>query len=128
WFHTGDVVTIDPEGYVAIADRTKDLIKSGGEWISSVALENALMGHPAVREAAVIATFDERWGERPLAVVVFRDGQSAEDDALREYLAASFPKWALPDRFVVRSEIPRTSTGKFLKSKLREGLGGMKER
>ena len=123
WFRTGDVVTIDPEGYVAIADRTKDLIKSGGEWISSVALENALMGHTAVREAAVIAVPDAKWGERPWAVIVFKEGQSADDATLREHLSASFPKWALPDRFVARSEIPRTSTGKFLKSKLREELG-----
>jgi fatty-acyl-CoA synthase len=123
WFRTGDVVTIDAEGYVNIADRTKDLIKSGGEWISSVALENALMGHPAVREAAVIAIPDEKWGERPLAVIVFKEGKTVEDAALREHLSATFPKWALPDRFVARAEIPRTSTGKFLKSKLREELG-----
>jgi fatty-acyl-CoA synthase len=123
WFRTGDVVTIDAEGYVNIADRTKDLIKSGGEWISSVALENALMGHPSVREAAVIAIPDEKWGERPLAVIVFKEGKTVEDAALREHLSATFPKWALPDRFVARAEIPRTSTGKFLKSKLREELG-----
>jgi fatty-acyl-CoA synthase len=120
WFKTGDVVTIDPHGYMHIADRTKDLIKSGGEWISSVALENALMAHPAVAEAAAVAIPDPKWGERPLAVVVFREGASATFDELRAHLANHFPKWAVPDAFAVRDEIPRTSTGKFLKRALRE--------
>ncbi|MCS7234625.1 MAG: long-chain fatty acid--CoA ligase [Armatimonadota bacterium] len=120
WFRTGDVVTIDPEGYVKIVDRTKDLIKSGGEWISSVDLENALMGHPAVKEAAVVAIPHPRWGERPLAVVVLREGQHAAPEELRAFLAPRFPKWWLPDAFVFASEIPKTSAGKFQKAKLRE--------
>jgi fatty-acyl-CoA synthase len=120
WFRTGDVVTIDAEGYVKIADRTKDLIKSGGEWISSVDLENALMGHPAVREAAVIAVPHPRWGERPLAAVVLRDGRQATAAELREHLAERFSRWQLPDAIVYLPEIPRTSVGKFQKSRLRE--------
>ncbi len=120
WFRTGDVATIDPEGYVKITDRTKDLVKSGGEWISSVDLENALMAHPAVAEAAVIAVPHPKWGERPLAVVVLKEGQHATPEALREFLAPKFAKWWLPDAFVFVDEIPRTSTGKFLKAALRE--------
>lgn len=120
WFRTGDIVTIDPEGYVKIADRTKDLIKSGGEWISSVDLENALMGHPAVREAAVIAVAHPRWQERPLAVVVLKQGRETTAAELRAHLAASFSRWQLPDAIVFVPEIPRTSVGKMQKSKLRE--------
>ncbi len=120
WFRTGDIVTIDARGYVDIQDRSKDLIKSGGEWISSVALENALMAHPAVAEAAVIAIPDERWQERPLAVVVLRSGQQATADQLREHLAPNFAKWWLPDAFEFVSEIPKTGVGKFRKSALRE--------
>ncbi len=120
WFRTGDVVTIKPEGYVKIMDRTKDLVKSGGEWISSVDLENALMGHPAVREAAVIAVPHPRWQERPLAVVVLREGARATAEELREFLAPSFARWWLPEAFAFVTEIPRTSAGKFRKSALRE--------
>ncbi|WP_029215150.1 long-chain fatty acid--CoA ligase [Kallotenue papyrolyticum] len=120
WFRTGDVVTIDPRGYVKITDRTKDLIKSGGEWISSVDLENALMGHPAVAEAAVIAVAHPKWQERPLAVVVLKAGQQATAEELRAYLAERFARWWLPDAFEFVDAIPRTSTGKFLKSALRE--------
>ncbi|HZP17577.1 MAG TPA: long-chain fatty acid--CoA ligase [Terriglobales bacterium] len=120
WLRTGDVVTIDPEGYMKIADRTKDLIKSGGEWISSVDLENALVGHPAVREAAVIAVPHPRWVERPLAVIVLKDGAKVAAAELRQFLAAKFAKWQLPDDFVFVSELPHTSTGKLLKSRLRE--------
>jgi fatty-acyl-CoA synthase len=123
WFRTGDVATIDTEGYMRITDRTKDLIKSGGEWISSVDLENALMSHPQVQEAAVIAIPDARWQERPLAVVVLKPGAEATPDSLRAHLAPRFPKWWLPEKFVFAKEIPRTSTGKFLKSKLREMYG-----
>jgi fatty-acyl-CoA synthase len=119
WFRTGDVATIDPEGYVKLTDRTKDLIKSGGEWISSVDLENSLMGHPAVREAALIAIPHPKWAERPLAVVVLRDGCSATPDELRRHLAPHFPKWWLPDDFAFVSEIPKTSAGKFSKATLR---------
>jgi fatty-acyl-CoA synthase len=127
WFRTGDVVTIDPLGYVKITDRTKDLIKSGGEWISSVDMENALMGHPAIREAAVIAIPDDKWGERPLAALVLAEGQAVEDDALDAYLRERFPKWWLPEGYVRIDEIPRTSTGKFLKAKLREQFSNWKQ-
>ena len=120
WFRTGDVVTIHADGFVEMQDRAKDLVKSGGEWISTVALENALMGHPAVSEAAVIAVPDEKWSERPLAVVVLREGQTATDDELREFLAPSFAKWWLPDRFEFVDEIPKTAVGKFRKTALRE--------
>ncbi len=120
WFRTGDVATIDPEGYIKIADRSKDVIKSGGEWISSVDLENALMGHPAVKEAAVIGLPHPKWLERPLAVVVLRDGVRATEDDLRAHLAARFAKWQIPDGFAFVQEIPRTSVGKFKKTALRE--------
>jgi fatty-acyl-CoA synthase len=120
WFRTGDIVTIDSHGSVHLRDRSKDLIKSGSEWISSVALENALMGHPAVAEAAVIAVQHPKWDERPLACVVLKPGSQATPDELRGYLAPDFAKWWLPDAFEFLDEIPRTSTGKFLKSALRE--------
>ncbi|MFQ5817279.1 MAG: long-chain fatty acid--CoA ligase [Terriglobia bacterium] len=123
WFRTGDVVTIDPEGYIKIVDRTKDLVKSGGEWISSVDLESALMDHPAVKEAAVIALPHPKWQERPLAVVVLKDAAQATPEELRAFLAARFAKWQLPDAFVFVDSIPRTSVGKFLKTKLREQFG-----
>jgi len=128
WFRTGDVVAIDPEGYIRIADRTKDLIKSGGEWISSIDLENALMAHPAVKEAAVIAIPDPKWDERPLAVIVLKEGASATPDDLTQFLQPRFAKWWLPDAYVFVDEIPRTSTGKFLKSKLREQFRDYKAR
>lgn len=120
WFRTGDVATMDREGYLKIVDRSKDLIKSGGEWISSVDLENALVGHPAVREAAVIGVAHPRWQERPLAVVVLKEGAAAEPEELREFLADKFAKWQLPDAFVFVNELPHTSVGKLLKMKLRE--------
>lgn len=119
WFRTGDVVRIDPHGCIRICDRSKDLVKSGGEWISSVDLENHLMSHPAVAQAAVIAVPDERWGERPLAVVSLCDGAEASVDNLREHLAQEFAKWQLPDRFEFVEAIPCTATGKFKKSELR---------
>ncbi len=120
WFRTGDVVTINQEGYIRIVDRSKDLIKSGGEWISSVDLENALMDHPTVSEAAVIAVPDSRWQERPLAVIVPAQGTTLEVDDLRRHLAERFSSWQLPDRFQIVEEIPKTSTGKFKKTALRE--------
>jgi fatty-acyl-CoA synthase len=122
WFRTGDVVTVDAEGYIEIADRTKDLIKSGGEWISSVALENALMAHPKVLEAAVIAAPDERWTERPLACVVPRPEARDQlgDAELTEYLARQFARWWLPDRYLYLDELPKTSVGKFDKKALRQ--------
>ncbi len=120
WFKTGDIVTIEPRGYVEIRDRDKDLVKSGGEWISSVDLENAIMGHEAVAEAAVIAIPHEKWDERPLAVVVLKDGQEATADHLLSHLEGDFAKWQLPDAVEFVDEIPRTATGKFLKMELRE--------
>jgi fatty-acyl-CoA synthase len=121
WLRTGDVASVDPLGFVKITDRTKDLIKSGGEWISSVDLENAIMAHPSVAEAAVIAIPDEKWSERPLACVVLKPGQSATPAQLAEHLLHhSFAKWQLPDRYEFIDAVPRTSTGKFWKVKLRE--------
>lgn len=120
WLSTGDIATIDEEGYMKITDRAKDLIKSGGEWISSVDLENALMGHPAVAEAAVVAIPDVKWQERPLAAVVIKQGKEVTADELREFLMPHFAKWWLPERIEFVDEIPRTSAGKFLKSALRD--------
>ncbi len=120
WFITGDIVTIDPDGYVEIRDRDKDLVKSGGEWISSVDLENALMSHEAVAEAAVIAIPHEKWDERPLAVVVLKEGQEASPEDLLSHLEGDFARWQLPDAVEFVDEIPRTATGKFLKMELRE--------
>jgi fatty-acyl-CoA synthase len=120
WFRTGDIVTIDENGTIQVQDRAKDLIKSGGEWISSVALECALMGHPAVAEAAVIPVAHPKWDERPLAAVVLKPGSSASPTELRAFLASQFPKFWLPDAFEFVDAIPRTSAGKFKKSALRE--------
>jgi fatty-acyl-CoA synthase len=122
WFRTGDVVTVQPNGYIEIADRTKDLIKSGGEWISSVALENALMAHPKVQEAAVIAVPDERWSERPLACVVARPEfkGSISEAELTDHLARDFARWSLPDSYLFLDELPKTSVGKFDKKAMRE--------
>jgi fatty-acyl-CoA synthase len=120
WFKTGDIVTIGEHGCIELTDRAKDLVKSGGEWISTVALETALMGHPAVAEAAVIAIPHPKWDERPLAVVVLRAGQAATADELRAFLAPNFAKWWLPDAIEFATEIPRTSVGKFKKTTLRE--------
>ncbi len=121
WLRTGDVASVNALGFVRITDRTKDLVKSGGEWISSVDLENAIMAHPAVAEAAVVAIADAKWGERPLACVVLKPGIEATATALDAHLLArSFPKWQLPDRYEFIDAIPRTSTGKFWKLKLRE--------
>jgi fatty-acyl-CoA synthase len=119
WFVTGDVVKIDSQGNLRICDRSKDLVKSGGEWISSVDLENLLMAHHAVAEAAVIAAPDERWGERPVAVVVLNEGRRATPEELREHLARDYAKWQIPDRFEFVDEIPHTATGKFKKTALR---------
>ncbi len=120
WLRTGDVVTIDDEGYMKITDRTKDLIKSGGEWISSVDLENALVGHPSIREAAVVAIPHPKWQERPLACLVLKDGARVSNEELRAFLSDKFAKWQLPDDFVIVEELPHTSTGKLLKSHLRQ--------
>jgi fatty-acyl-CoA synthase len=119
WFRTSDVGTVNAEGYLRIVDRTKDLIKSGGEWISSVDLENALVAHPEVREAAVIAVAHPKWQERPVAVIVAQDGATLSPEALRNFLSPKFAKWQLPDAFVFVEELPHTSTGKLLKAELR---------
>ncbi|MDQ3922715.1 MAG: fatty acid--CoA ligase, partial [Actinomycetota bacterium] len=120
WLKTGDIATIDEYGFIEIQDRTKDLVKSGGEWISSVALENALMAHDAVAEAAVVAIPDPKWGERPLAVVVLKEGEVATQEELIKHLESDFAGWWLPDRVEFVDEIPKTSVGKFKKSELRE--------
>ena len=120
WFRTGDIVCIDPRGYLEIQDRAKDLIKSGGEWISSVALENTLMSHPKIAEAAVISVAHPKWLERPLAVIVLKPGQSATAEELSAFLAPHFSKWWLPDAFEFTDKIPRTSVGKLKKTALRE--------
>jgi len=126
WYHTGDVATLDGDGYMQLVDRTKDLVKSGGEWISSVELENALMGHPDVAEAAVIAVPDPKWDERPLAVVVRKPGAEASGEELIASIADQFPKWWLPDRVEFTDELPKTATGKFSKRTLRERyVGGL---
>jgi fatty-acyl-CoA synthase len=126
WFHTGDVASIDPDGYLTIADRRKDVIKSGGEWISSIDLEVAAMAHPAVAEAAAIAVSHPRWGERPLLIVTPRGGGRPERAALIAFLGERFPRWMLPDDVVVIDELPHTATGKVMKTRLREQYGAHK--
>jgi acyl-CoA synthetase (AMP-forming)/AMP-acid ligase II len=124
WLRTGDVATVDPDGYVQVVDRRKDVIKSGGEWISSIDVENAAIGHPAIAEAAVIGLPHPRWDERPLLIVALRDGKGPGDDALKHdilrYISARLARWQLPDDIVFVSEIPHTATGKILKTRLRE--------
>jgi fatty-acyl-CoA synthase len=119
WFRTGDVASIDPEGYVQITDRTKDLIKSGGEWISSIDVEVMIMGHPKVLEAAVIAVPHPKWVERPLACVVPKPGETLDPREILEYLRPRLAKWALPDDVVLIAAVPKTSVGKFDKKVLR---------
>ncbi|MBK6014000.1 long-chain fatty acid--CoA ligase [Streptomyces sp. MBT53] len=121
WLKTGDVGTISPDGFLTLTDRAKDVIKSGGEWISSVDLENALMSHPDVTEAAVVAVPDEKWGERPLATVVLREGSTADFESLRAFLAdaGKIAKWQLPERWTIVESVPKTSVGKFDKKVLR---------
>lgn len=121
WLKTGDVGTISPDGFLTLTDRAKDVIKSGGEWISSVDLENALMSHPDVTEAAVVAVPDEKWGERPLATVVLREGSTADFTSLRAFLAeeGKIAKWQLPERWTIIESVPKTSVGKFDKKVLR---------
>ncbi len=120
WFHTGDMATIDPDGYMQITDRRKDVIKSGGEWISSIDLENAAIAHDDVAEAAVIAVPDPRWGERPLLIVAPRPGCRPERDKLIAFLGQQFPRWMLPDDVATIDELPHTATGKIMKTRLRE--------
>jgi fatty-acyl-CoA synthase len=125
WFKTGDICTVDEYGYLSIVDRAKDLIKSGGEWISSVDVENALMGHPSVLEACVVGVPHEKWIERPVACVVLRKDQTATEDELKEFLGKHVAKWWIPDRVVFVESIPRTGVGKFLKRDLREKFAGL---
>jgi fatty-acyl-CoA synthase len=122
WLRTGDIANVDPDGWVTITDRSKDVIKSGGEWISSVELENELMAHPCVRECAVIAMPDERWSERPLACVVLEDDVEVSAGELVEHLRGRVAKWWLPDEFAFVAEVPKTSVGKFDKKVLRAAL------
>jgi fatty-acyl-CoA synthase len=119
WFRTGDIAAIDPDGYIQLVDRAKDLVKSGGEWISSVDLENAIMGHPKVAEAAVIAVSHPKWTERPLACVVPRDDTLTRQEVL-EFLRGKVADWWLPDDVVFIDQIPKTSVGKFDKKVLRD--------
>ncbi|MFE3059409.1 long-chain fatty acid--CoA ligase [Nocardia sp. NPDC059239] len=119
WLRTGDVGSITADGYLTLSDRTKDIIKSGGEWISSVDLENAVMGHPSVAEAAVIGIPDEKWDERPLVAVVLREGSDATLGDLRDFLADKVAKWQVPENWAVIQEVPKTSVGKFDKKRLR---------
>jgi fatty-acyl-CoA synthase len=119
WLKTGDVAEMQPGAIIKLVDRTKDLVKSGGEWISSVELENEIMAHPDVLEAAVVAVPHERWGERPCACVVVRDSSSLDGDGLREFLATRVAKWWLPERVEFIAEVPKTSVGKFDKKVLR---------
>jgi fatty-acyl-CoA synthase len=120
WLRTGDVGTIDRLGFVRLTDRAKDVIKSGGEWISSMELENALMAHPDVTEAAVIGVPDDKWGERPLATVVRREGSGVTAEQLREFLSGRVPRWQLPERWSFIDEVPKTSVGKFAKTRIRD--------
>ncbi|MGP4007956.1 long-chain fatty acid--CoA ligase [Streptomyces sp. 4N124] len=121
WLKTGDVGTISADGFLTLTDRAKDVIKSGGEWISSVELENALMSHPDVAEAAVVAVPDDKWGERPLATVVLKEGAAADFETLRAFLAGEgkIAKWQLPERWTIIEAVPKTSVGKFDKKVLR---------
>ncbi|MER7002168.1 fatty acid--CoA ligase [Dactylosporangium sp. NPDC000555] len=124
WLRTGDVGTLTPDGYLTLTDRAKDVIKSGGEWISSVDLENALMAHPAVLEACVVGVPDEKWGERPLATVVLREGAAADAAVLREFLSAKVARWQLPERWSFIEAVPKTSVGKFDKKRVRADYAG----
>ena len=124
FFPTGDVATIDADGYVQLVDRAKDVIKSGGEWISSIDLENAASAHPAVAEAAVIGIPHPKWTERPLLVVVKRSGSEVTASQLRDFLAQRVVKWWLPEDVVFVDSLPHTATGKLLKTRLREMFKG----
>lgn len=124
WFATGDVSTITPDGFMEIVDRAKDVIKSGGEWISSIALENAAISHPAVREAAAIARPDPRWGERPRLVVALKDGAELAPADLRAFFESRIAKWCIPDDILIVDDLPHTATGKLLKMELRRLYGG----
>src|SRR5262249_32414353 len=120
WVGTGDGGTVEAEGFIRLTDRAKDVIKSGGEWISSMELENLIMAHPAVAEAAVIGVPDDKWGERPLATVVLKPDASVTAADLRAFLATHVPRWQLPERWSFITEVPKTSVGKFAKTRIRE--------
>ncbi|HTO41455.1 MAG TPA: AMP-binding protein, partial [Rhizomicrobium sp.] len=120
WFDTGDVATLDEFSYMTITDRAKDVIKSGGEWISSIDIENFAIGHPAVAEAAVIGVYHPKWDERPLLVVVLKPGKTATRDELLAFLTGKIAKWWMPDDVAFVNEIPHTATGKIQKATLRE--------
>jgi fatty-acyl-CoA synthase len=122
WFRTGDVATIDPDGYMQITDRSKDVIKSGGEWISSIDLENIAVAHPAVAEAAVIGAAHPKWDERPLLVVVRKPGQNAGREELLAFYQGKVAKWWIPDDVIFVDDLPHTATGKLSKLQLRERL------
>ena len=120
WFDTGDVASIDSEGFMRITDRTKDLIKSGGEWISSIELEDVAMAHPAVAEAAVIAMPHEKWSERPMLIACLKEGESVDADALLAWFEGKVARWWIPDAVQFADKLPHTATGKVSKLKLRE--------
>jgi fatty-acyl-CoA synthase len=120
WLRTGDVGTLDEHGFIRLTDRAKDVIKSGGEWISSMELENLLMAHPDVAEAAVIGITDDKWGERPLAAVVLRPGAHVTADKLRTFMTERLPRWQVPERWCFIAEVPKTSVGKFSKRQMRD--------
>jgi fatty-acyl-CoA synthase len=126
WFDTGDVATLDPNGYMTITDRAKDVIKSGGEWISSIEIENIAVGHPAVAEAAVIGVYHPKWDERPLLVIVAKPGQNVSREEVLGYLTGKIAKWWMPDDVVFVDDIPHTATGKIQKTALRERFGKYK--
>jgi fatty-acyl-CoA synthase len=123
WFDTGDVATLDPDGYMTITDRAKDVIKSGGEWISSIEIENIAVGHPAVAEAAVIGIAHPKWDERPLLIAVLKPGKIASREDLLHYLEGRIARWWMPDDVIFVGEIPHTATGKIQKTTLRERYG-----
>jgi len=120
WFETGDVATVSADGFVSITDRTKDVIKSGGEWISSIEVENVATGHPKVAEAAVIGRIHDKWGERPLLIVVRAPGEDPSPDELKAFLDGKIAKWWIPDDVQFIDEMPHTATGKIQKTALRE--------
>ena len=126
WFPTGDVATIDPDGFMQITDRSKDVIKSGGEWISSIDLENTAVAHPAVAEAAVVSVRHPKWDERPLLVVVRKQGADLTKEELLKFYEGKVATWWIPDDVVFVEQLPHTATGKLLKTKLREEFSNYK--
>jgi fatty-acyl-CoA synthase len=126
WFPTGDVATIDPDGYMQITDRSKDVIRSGGEWISSIELENIAVAHPGVAEAAVIGVRHAKWDERPLVIAVRKPGASVTREELLKFYEGKVAKWWRPDDVAFVEQLPHTATGKLLKTKLRQDYGDYK--